>query len=53
VEIINVFGETVYSKQFTTRDEQFTIDAYDISHGIYFVRMIDAEKTITEKIIIE
>jgi hypothetical protein len=51
MEVIDIFGEVVYSEQLFGRNE-FKIDA-NLASGIYFVSVRYKEKNIVQKLIIE
>jgi len=55
LEVYNMLGEKVYSKQLTTDNSQFTIDLSNNTSGIYLYRISSEDGTLnaTGKLIIE
>lgn len=51
IEVFNLIGEMFYSA--TSNKASHDIDISHSPKGIYFVRIVDGEKTVTEKIIIQ
>jgi uncharacterized repeat protein (TIGR03803 family) len=47
VEIYNIIGEKVYSKQWTMNNGQLTIDLSDNENGIYMYRVVSANGELT------
>ncbi len=56
VSIINTFGQSLYEKQITdfsrTGINTMSIDLSLFNGGVYYIRLQDAEKTITKKILL-
>jgi len=50
LEIFNLLGEKIYSAAYRG---PLTVDCEHFSKGIYFVRLINSEKQITQKLIVE
>ena len=48
VEIYNVLGEKIYSSQLNSKQIHLNVSA-----GIYFVKVIDGEKIICKKLVVE
>jgi hypothetical protein len=55
IKFYNQFGQTVLvnSEQVSLEDEYMEIDISSLSNGIYTVNVIDDEKSLTSKLIIE
>lgn len=51
LSILNVLGETVYTKNLFGKNE-YTVDA-NFAKGIYFVRVSDGEKNVVRKLVVE
>jgi hypothetical protein len=51
LSIYNVVGEKVFSETLTSNVEKLNVEKF--SAGVYFVKVIDGEKTFTQKLIIQ
>lgn len=51
IQITNLIGATVYSNRFKKESEDLKIDIQDKADGIYIVRIVSGEQTLTTKII--
>jgi hypothetical protein len=52
IEIYNMLGENIYTSS-TNKTKINNINMSDSPKGLYFVKLIDGEKTSTQKIIIQ
>ncbi len=52
IEIFNVFGEKVYSKSYLNQQMPIGIDLSNSSNGVYFLKINNAGKILTSKIVI-
>jgi hypothetical protein len=53
VEVVNVFGQQVYSDQSSIINYPLTIDVADFPSGIYFVRLANEKQQLTRKIVVQ
>jgi len=51
VEVINLLGATVYTKNATT--SHITIDSSELSQGVYIVKVKSNDSSITKKVVIQ
>jgi hypothetical protein len=53
IEMYNVMGEKVFSQPVTSNAKQVTINVVDFSPGVYFVKVINEQGSITRKVVIQ
>jgi hypothetical protein len=52
MEVYNVTGQLVYAMQLN-HSKQITLSTSQFSKGIYFVKISDAQKIVTRKLVVE
>ena len=53
IEVINIYGELVYSKQLPANKKEQLLSLSHLSKGIYFVKVSLNESQLTKKIVLQ
>ena len=52
LEVVDLVGKVIVSKNISSAYAKYVVNTSDLKDGIYFIRLVDGEKSTSKKIII-